>query len=368
MIVIVILGFSAENSISLKSQLRGNGWVKSFPEAIAIGAGFRNLSSVSRATPFRGYVDVPKYTDSPVSFLFEVVADGAEAGSECVDKESGLYMLVRENCEEEDNYERCSWSEDDDVFRADLRKVRWKPILSQNWTKIDTSGDLSKNGLLNAAPDGMRSLWFAKSRYLPAFENETAYKDSRCGCSERDPFAGLGWKDRSKSKSRYFITISVADEIKKCDVHFRVRAVEACSGQGVWLAGTKGEYGCKCDLRFAGSFQNPSYGIFAPETSTLGCSRPSVEDGPGIVTKKNLPSEITHDKIECFQTDVRGSKSETTAMSKEQQIACTGVQMTGKRSHREVKLSTSGLSEDEIRYLDETRPSARLRNMLYRQE
>ena len=149
MIVIVILGFSAENSISLKSQLRGNGWVKSFPEAIAIGAGFRNLSSVSRATPFRGYVDVPKYTNSPVSFLFEVVADGAEAGSECVDKESGLYMLVRENCEEEDNYERCSWSEDDDVFLADLRKVRWKPILSQNWTKIDTSGDLSKNGLLN---------------------------------------------------------------------------------------------------------------------------------------------------------------------------------------------------------------------------
>lgn len=359
LLLVIFLSLASELSCS---TLRGNSWVKSFPETITIGASYQNLT-ISSSSPFRGVVSVPVYGNAPVSFLFEIVVDNANAGSDCVNEERGVYMLVREMCQEEKNYEKCEWHEDDDTYGAEL-KGRWKPIVCQNWTKmVDTHSDLAKNGLLNAAPDGMRSLWFAKSRYLLPFKNESFYEASRCGCSKRDPFVGRGWKDRSKSKSRYFVSILVADEIKKCDVHFRVRAVNACSDNGVWTKTKSGhEYGCECDLRYQGSFHNPSMGIFGPERSMMGCSQPVEKEGPGEVV--DIPVK---DKIGCFQTDVRGSKTETTSMSKDQQIACTGVQMSGKRSHREVKISTSGLSEDEIRYLDETEPSARLRNMLYRQ-
>ena len=354
------------SQMSFSLSLRGNAWMKSFPEAITIGAEYRVLN-VSRSAPFRGIFEMPSYADAPISILFEIVVDDANAGSDCVNKNRGVYMLIREMCQEENNYEKCEWFPEDDSFEPKHGRS-WQPILSQNWTKVvNTQGDLAQNGLLNAAPDGMRSLWFAKSRYLLPFKNESRYKDSRCGCSERDPYTGRGWKDRSKSKSRYFVSILVADEIKSCDVHFRVSVVDACSGTGVWTRSERGQYVCKCDLRFKGSFQNPSMGILAPKMDTMGCSQPVENKGPGEILAEDLPLELRSNAIGCFQTDVRGKKTETTEMSNEQQIACTGVQMSGKRSHREVKISTSGLSEDDIRYLDDTKPSSRLRNMLYRQ-
>lgn len=318
------------------------------------------------------FVVEPAYASSPTDLVFEIIVEGENADdNEACAGINGVFTTIRLWCNEEDA-EKCRLPSPEGEVKLERKRRNqtttdsgWIPLVISNHTYDVSNEDLASNNLLHAATfDGPRATLMTQSRYLPS--DATKPPPHQCGCAVRDPFKGRGWTRRAQSRATWMGGVHVLSEAVTCRVHIRARGREACSGHGEWeLSAATGTYACACAPRYIGDdYHNASH---------RGCSRPRHIDDPDTHIVRDPPELKKHDRIGCFTTDVRRTGYPTVDMSEDQQVACTGVQITGRKASDDTSItgaiSTVGLSEREVSYLrGSQRSRSRLTKLLYRPE